>query len=149
MLTSVVTSRQHPRRTPPCSGSFFSTCKPFRITSLTLPHILSSVESHPYKKDPGGHPHRCPECCSLLRSLCHETSSSATTLQIAPLFSTTSRMLLPQPFPFHAFALLPGGWHPPQQKHSRNDLNPQTRGSLSGCRMARHSWEGRHAFMQN
>ena len=27
----------------------------------------------------------------------------------APVFSTTSRMLLPQPFYFHAFALLPGG----------------------------------------
>ena len=29
--------------------------------------------------------------------------------KIAPLFSTSCRMLLPQPLSFHAFALLPGG----------------------------------------
>ena len=61
MLASVVTCRQHSRRTPPCSGSFsstfklsnLSTCKPFQITSLADPRTLTPSESHPYKKDPG------------------------------------------------------------------------------------------------
>src|SRR5690348_8516940 len=56
MLALVVTCRPHPRRTPPCAGSFSSTCKPFQITSLADPSTLTPSESHPYKKDRGATP---------------------------------------------------------------------------------------------
>ena len=43
--------------------------------------------------------------------------------KFAPLFSTTSKMLLPQPPFFHAFALLPGGGIPPHPRNPRHLTN--------------------------
>jgi len=42
----------------------------------------------------------------------HSSSACGLPCKFASLFSTTSRMPLPQPLSFHAFASLPGGGHP-------------------------------------
>ena len=52
--------------------------------------------------------------------------------KFAPLFSTTSRMLLPQPFSFQTFALLPGGVYPMTQRHLKFYFNSPPRSSTLG-----------------
>ena len=87
-----------------------------QITSLADPHILTPVESHPYKNDRGATPlfvWRLPRLGRGALRLCDLRVRNAPLLQqrckFAPLFSITCRMLLPQPLSFQAFALLPGG----------------------------------------
>lgn len=99
---------------PSSTFQFFnrSNSKPFQITSLAHPRILSSVESHPYRKDRGGLP-LCPG--SVLPSFGKDLPLQQR-CKFAPLFSITSTMPRPQPFSFHTFALLPGGgWLPPSR----------------------------------
>ena len=95
------------------------TFQPFNMQ--TLPNHILSRPPHPnslritsLQERPGGHlfcvrglpqPNRAP-----FASLCaRKRLPLQQRCNFAPLFSTTSRMPLPQPFCFQTFALLPGG----------------------------------------
>lgn len=98
--------------------SNLSTCKPFRITSLAHPRMLSSVESHPCKKDRGG-PLPCPSCAS---SLSQEVSSSARTLQICTFIFNHFRDAPPATFSFSCFCIVARGWIYPVHSRARSAL---------------------------
>src|SRR5947208_16962393 len=63
-------------------------------------------------------------------------SSLARGCKFAPLFSSSCRMLPPQPFSFHALALLPGSgrWHAPVRSlPRRSESEHPSEGSLCSC----------------
>ena len=108
----VVNSRPHLRRALLCSlPPVFSSVAPPWFTPLSLPLFSWTYEL----------PNLQALCFQILTTVGGQGSLPLTCVPLckfAPLFSIASRMPLPQPFSFHAFALLPGVGIPLQQKHT-------------------------------
>src|SRR5213080_1640038 len=97
-------------KTRSCKSCVCHTCDPLPPSSIASPSPLPSLATS-HSPLPG----------SLARGC-----------KFAPLFSSSCRMLPPQPFSFHAFAWLPGGWQGASPEAcSRNVLFQESLHSLA------------------